>query len=198
MDAYPDLSPPMVEIITQWPGHAAEEVERLITVPVELGMNGIPQMTDAALDLPLRPVRRHAHLRGRHRQLLRPPASVQPDGRSQPAERRHAIGVAAVLAVRPDLSLRAAKPRPLADGAQDLRGLDRRAAIPSPSPAWRTIPASAAARCSIRCCSIRPRSPASACRSRRWRARWPPTTAMPAAASIRKAASSITCAASGG
>jgi cobalt-zinc-cadmium resistance protein CzcA len=45
MDAYPDLSPPMVEIITQWPGHAAEEVERLITVPVELGMNGIPQTT---------------------------------------------------------------------------------------------------------------------------------------------------------
>jgi heavy metal efflux system protein len=43
MDAYPDLSPPMVEVITQWPGHAAEEVERLITVPVELGMNGIPR-----------------------------------------------------------------------------------------------------------------------------------------------------------
>jgi heavy metal efflux system protein len=43
VDAYPDLSPPVVEIITQWPGHAAEEVERLITVPVELGMNGIPK-----------------------------------------------------------------------------------------------------------------------------------------------------------
>jgi cobalt-zinc-cadmium resistance protein CzcA len=43
LDAYPDLSPPMVEIITQWPGHAAEEVERLITVPVERGMNGIPR-----------------------------------------------------------------------------------------------------------------------------------------------------------
>ncbi len=43
MDAYPDLSPPMVEIITQWPGHAAEEVERLITVPVERGMNGVPR-----------------------------------------------------------------------------------------------------------------------------------------------------------
>ncbi|MGH8191906.1 MAG: efflux RND transporter permease subunit, partial [Rhodanobacteraceae bacterium] len=42
MDAYPNLSPPMVEIITQWPGHSAEEVERLITVPVELGMNAIP------------------------------------------------------------------------------------------------------------------------------------------------------------
>jgi heavy metal efflux system protein len=45
VDAYPDLSPPMVEVITQWPGRAAEEIERLITVPVEKEMNGIPQMT---------------------------------------------------------------------------------------------------------------------------------------------------------
>ena len=45
VDAYPDLSPPLVEIITQWPGHAAEEVERLITVPVEKQMNGIARMT---------------------------------------------------------------------------------------------------------------------------------------------------------
>ena len=45
MDAYPDLSPPYVEIIAQWPGHSAEEVERLITVPVERGMNAIPGLT---------------------------------------------------------------------------------------------------------------------------------------------------------
>jgi cobalt-zinc-cadmium resistance protein CzcA len=44
IDAYPDLSPPHVEIITQWPGHAAEEVERLITIPVELELNGIPKL----------------------------------------------------------------------------------------------------------------------------------------------------------
>ena len=44
VDAYPDLSPPMVEIITQWPGQASEEVERLITVPIELEMNGIPHI----------------------------------------------------------------------------------------------------------------------------------------------------------
>ena len=44
VDAYPDISPPMVEIVTQWPGHAAEEVERLITVPVENGMNGLPRL----------------------------------------------------------------------------------------------------------------------------------------------------------
>ena len=45
VDAYPDLSPPQVEIVTQWEGHAAEEVERLITVPMETQMNGIPNMT---------------------------------------------------------------------------------------------------------------------------------------------------------
>ena len=45
VEAYPDLSPAMVEIITQWPGRAAEEVERLITVPIEVEMNGIPKMT---------------------------------------------------------------------------------------------------------------------------------------------------------
>jgi cobalt-zinc-cadmium resistance protein CzcA len=45
VDAYPDLSPPMVELITQWPGHAAEEVERLITVPSEVEMNGLPNAT---------------------------------------------------------------------------------------------------------------------------------------------------------
>jgi len=45
IDAYPDLSPPMVEVVTQWPGHAAEEVERLITAPVELGLNGVPGVT---------------------------------------------------------------------------------------------------------------------------------------------------------
>src|ERR1700733_14215055 len=44
VDAYPDLSPPMVEVITQWPGHAAEEVERLITVPTEREMNGLPRL----------------------------------------------------------------------------------------------------------------------------------------------------------
>jgi Cu/Ag efflux pump CusA len=44
VDAYPDLSPPMVEVITQWPGHAAEEIERLITLPIEVEMNGVPHM----------------------------------------------------------------------------------------------------------------------------------------------------------
>src|SRR5580704_13700633 len=45
VDAYPDLSPPIVEIITQWTGHAAEEIERLVTLPTEVEMNGLPRMS---------------------------------------------------------------------------------------------------------------------------------------------------------
>ncbi len=45
VDAYPDLSPPMVEVITQWQGHDASEVERLVTVPTEVEMNGVPKLT---------------------------------------------------------------------------------------------------------------------------------------------------------
>jgi heavy metal efflux system protein len=44
VDAYPDLSPPMVEIVTQWPGHAAEEVERQITLPLEVEFSGAPKL----------------------------------------------------------------------------------------------------------------------------------------------------------
>src|SRR3954452_13129110 len=44
IDAYPDLAPPRVQIVTQWPGHAAEEVERQITIPLETEMNGIPKL----------------------------------------------------------------------------------------------------------------------------------------------------------
>src|ERR1700690_3189601 len=45
VDAYPDLAPPIVEVITQWPGHAAEEIERLVTLPTEVEMNGVPKMS---------------------------------------------------------------------------------------------------------------------------------------------------------
>jgi heavy metal efflux system protein len=44
IDAYPDLAPPHVKIITQWPGHAAEEIERRISIPLEVEMNGIPKI----------------------------------------------------------------------------------------------------------------------------------------------------------
>ena len=44
--AYPDPAPPFVEIIAQKPGWSAEEIERLITIPIETGLQGIPNLTD--------------------------------------------------------------------------------------------------------------------------------------------------------
>src|SRR5215471_6718852 len=42
IEAYPDPSPPMMEIVTQSQGQSAEEIERYITVPVEISMAGMP------------------------------------------------------------------------------------------------------------------------------------------------------------
>src|SRR5271154_4250323 len=44
VEAYPDVANNYVEIITQWPGRAAEEVEQQVTVPIEIQMAGIPHM----------------------------------------------------------------------------------------------------------------------------------------------------------
>ena len=43
VEAYPDVTNVQVQIITLFPGHAGEEVERLVTIPVENEMNGIPK-----------------------------------------------------------------------------------------------------------------------------------------------------------
>ncbi len=45
VEAYPDVANNYVTVITQWPGRAAEEVEQQVTVPLEIGMAGIPHMT---------------------------------------------------------------------------------------------------------------------------------------------------------
>src|SRR6201982_2583373 len=42
VEAYPDVANNYVEIITQWPGIAAEQIEQQVTIPLEIGMNGIP------------------------------------------------------------------------------------------------------------------------------------------------------------
>jgi len=44
IEAYPDPSPPMVEFITQNPSWSAEEIEQLVTRPLETGLNGTPQL----------------------------------------------------------------------------------------------------------------------------------------------------------
>src|SRR6202162_4517983 len=44
VEAYPDVANTWVQIITQWPGRAAEEVEQQVTVPIEIQMNGMPHL----------------------------------------------------------------------------------------------------------------------------------------------------------
>ena len=45
VEAYPDVADNYVEVITQWPGISAEQVEQQITIPLETVMNGIPHVT---------------------------------------------------------------------------------------------------------------------------------------------------------
>ena len=45
VEAYPDVTNVSFQVITLFPGHAAEEVERLVTIPIENEMNGIPHRT---------------------------------------------------------------------------------------------------------------------------------------------------------
>jgi len=45
IEAYPDVADNYVEIVTQWPGISAEQMEQQITIPVEIVMNGMPHVT---------------------------------------------------------------------------------------------------------------------------------------------------------
>src|SRR6516225_224021 len=45
VEAYPDVANNYVDIITQWPGISAEQIEQQVTIPLEIVMNGIPHVT---------------------------------------------------------------------------------------------------------------------------------------------------------
>jgi cobalt-zinc-cadmium resistance protein CzcA len=47
VEAYPDVANNYVNVITQWPGRAAEEVEQQVTIPIETSMNGLPSRPGA-------------------------------------------------------------------------------------------------------------------------------------------------------
>jgi heavy metal efflux system protein len=46
VEAYPDPTPPLVEVIAQNPGASPEEMERLVTIPIEIALNGMPGLED--------------------------------------------------------------------------------------------------------------------------------------------------------
>src|SRR5947208_5081370 len=45
VEAYPDPAPPIVEVVAQYPGASAEEVERRVSVPLEVAFAGMPGLT---------------------------------------------------------------------------------------------------------------------------------------------------------
>ena len=46
VDAFPDVTNTNVTVITQWPGRSAEEIEKLVTIPIEIAMNSVQRKTD--------------------------------------------------------------------------------------------------------------------------------------------------------
>src|SRR5713226_5134345 len=46
VEAFPDVEDLHVQVISQWPGHAAEELERSVTLPIERQLNGLPYLTN--------------------------------------------------------------------------------------------------------------------------------------------------------
>src|SRR5437762_12559947 len=47
VEAYPDPAPAIVEVVAQYPGASAEEVERQVTIPLEVALAGMPGLTSA-------------------------------------------------------------------------------------------------------------------------------------------------------
>src|SRR5438094_5705049 len=45
VEAYPDPAPPIIEVVAQYPGASAEEVERQVTIPLEVALAGMPGLT---------------------------------------------------------------------------------------------------------------------------------------------------------
>ncbi|PRY33945.1 cobalt-zinc-cadmium resistance protein CzcA [Spirosoma oryzae] len=46
IEAFPDVTNTQITLITQWPGRSAEEVEKFVTIPIEIGLNPVQRRTD--------------------------------------------------------------------------------------------------------------------------------------------------------
>ncbi len=143
VEAYPDPAPAIIEVIAQYPGFSAEEVERRVTIPLEVTLAGMPGLTYtrskslAGLCSPAQPVRL------RHRLLRRAPGSHQPPAiRAEPAQQRHPATVAVHADRRADplhlgqAEKHARRGNLLPDRSQIAAGLDAGARV-SPYPAHR-------------------------------------------------------------
>ena len=77
VEAFPDVTDIQVTVITLFPGHAPEEVEKQVTIPLEIALSGLPHRGAHVLAHAVRPVVPDPHLRRQGGRLLRAPAGAR-------------------------------------------------------------------------------------------------------------------------
>ena len=109
VEAYPDVANNYVQVITQWPGRAAEEVEQQVTIPIEIQMTGIPHLEHLRSFSLAGLSERHDDLRRRLGERLESREGVGAAGAGDSAARPAAADGHRLESGRPDLLVHAAE-----------------------------------------------------------------------------------------
>ena len=151
IEAFPDVTNVQVMVITLFPGQAAEEVEKQVTIPVERALNGTPRVlvqrsiTSFGLSQVILTFEDDVDIYWARQQVAeRLPDADVPDGIAPHLGPNDTPG-------RADLPVHAGERSPLAQRAAELAGLGRREAPDAGRPASPTSSASAASRRSTTC-----------------------------------------------
>ena len=111
VEAYPDISDTQAVVISLYPGHAAEEVEQQVTVPIERALNNVPRViARRSRTIGLSVV--ELTFADPDRRLFRAPARHGKTARRRVARRRHAVARPAHLGHRRDVPLPARRRKP--------------------------------------------------------------------------------------
>ena len=144
IEAYPNPVPPLVEVITQPAGWSAEEVERYVTIPLEIGLAGMPGLDHIRSQSLFGLCRREVLLQVGHRLLRRRARRSSTACSSSPCPAASPRSISPWNAIGEVFRYNAAGQGLHAHRPQGGRGLDPGAAVASRSPASSTSPASAA------------------------------------------------------
>ena len=170
VDAFPDVTPVQVQIFTESPGLSPEEVEKIITVPVESAMAGLPRV-ELIRSLSLFGLSFVTvffedgtdvfFARQRVFERLAEAKERIPEGFGTPLMGPNTTGLGQVF----QYYLKSPGPADLADGSPRAYRTGRSGSCFAPRPAWTISSRSAATNASTRCRSTRPASSSTASRS---------------------------------